>query len=521
MYREKRTVVKRIHSILLGFAILLILSCFVVNADTPKIETSDVEYHYSGAGFHEELYDRFFPDPPPEGFDYHTRMIATANIDDTIEKEKIVLTLVDTKPRAPFGNGHQAFLLITDTKSYWDPQKKALFKLFDSRTHQLDVSAKAIELHDPPFISKQPTDTAFRLIDLTGDGTLDVWVESAYGVALISFEDGAFKEVFNNYPVTKQKLTETPDVAYFYYRDAPLEPEGRKYHRFLQFPAPKDAPYGTRMKAIANIDNTPEKETIVLMVAEGGGDEWGQWCQAFLLIAETETEADKLPKKKELFKLFDAGVYNFDVPGKNIAIRNPPFVFKTLWGGEAWGFQGVSFDLVDLTGDGILDVWVDHAYGIAAISFQNGEFREVCSAYTSTRRKTPMEYVDLDNDGIYEIKIPDRISIDRMPGAAYLPWTSLYEWDGNTYILNNERFYAENDEFLVDLLDYYNHLLFQFGRYIPQCEVYSFYIGLAFYYRGNVSMARAYLQWVVEHAEKQDYVHAAEDILKKLPPRRR
>ena len=50
-------------------------------------------------------------------------------------------------------------------------------------THPLEVPAKTIALHDPPFVLKQPTNTTFRLVDLTGDGTLDVWVESAYGVA--------------------------------------------------------------------------------------------------------------------------------------------------------------------------------------------------------------------------------------------------------------------------------------------------------------------------------------------------
>ena len=156
-------------------------------------------------------------------------------------------------------------------------------------------------------------------------------------------------------------------------------------------------------------------------------------------------------------------------------------------------------------------------YGVVVISFQNGEFKEIFNCYTVPGFLSDAEYVDLDKDGTYKIKIPYSIRIEDVPGAPHLEWMSLYEWDGNTYVLNNERFYAENDEFLVDLLDYYNGLLFQFGRYIPQCEVYSFYIGLAFYYRGNVSMARAYLQWSAEHAEKQDYVHAAESILKKLP----
>ena len=307
--------------------------------------------------------------------------------------------------------------------------------------------------------------------------------------------------------------SETSDAEYKAYTDFPIDPEGLKYHRFLRFPAPKGASYSTRGKAIANIDNTPEKETIVLMVAEAG-EEWRDWCQAFLLIAEAETEAGQLPRKKELFKLFDAGTHVFDVPGKTIDVQSAPFVLRG-WSkrGSSWPFKGVSFELIDLTGDGILDIWLDHSQGVAVISFQDGEFKEVCSALTSVKAELP-EYIDLDKDGIYEILIPDKISIDGVPTAAYLGWVSLYEWDGNTYVLNNERFYAENDEFLVDLLDYYNHLLFRFGRYIPQCEVYSFYIGLVFYYRGNIPMAHKYLQWVVKHAEKQRYINAAEELLK-------
>ena len=310
---------------------------------------------------------------------------------------------------------------------------------------------------------------------------------------------------------------ETSDIEYKTYPDVPIDPEGRKYHRFLQFPAPKGFSYDTRRIATANIDNTPEKETIVLMVANGGGDEWGQWCQAFLLITEAETDADRLPKKKDLFKLFDAGIYDFDVPGKNVVLQSPPLVIREVSSSRPWSSH-ISFDLVDLTGDGILDVWVKSDDGIAVISFQNDEFKTVCSAHSSFKREEPMEYIDIDDDGIYEIKIPTNISIDGVPTAAYLEWVSFYEWDGTTYVLNNKRFYAENDEFLIGILDYYNHLLlFQFGRHIPQCEAYSFYIGLVYDYRGNTAMARGYLQWVAKHAEDDDFIQAAESLLKKLP----
>ena len=323
---------------------------------------------------------------------------------------------------------------------------------------------------------------------------------------LISFENGEFKEVFNNYPVTRQqKLTETPEVEYHSYRDAPLD--AQKYHRFLVVPPPERRPYQTRMTATANVDDTPEKETIVLMVVSAGFE----WTQAFLLIAETE--ADGVPKKKDLFKLFNTGTHELDVPGKTVKVQSAPFVFRKFYGSGPWGFPHVSFELVDLTGDGILDIWVDHAYGIAVISFQNGEFKEVCSAYSSTRRKDPMEYIDLDKDGIYEIKIPDRIINSGVPGASYPEWVSLYEWNGTTYVLNNQKFYAEADGFFIRVLNRYSLSTLSFDR----SEEHHFYIGMMFYYRGNTLMARAYLQWVVKHAKKDDYIQAAESILKKLP----
>ena len=502
---------QHIQTALLGLAISLILSCFAVNADTTKVTTSQVKYghYYYTEDIHRQKYHGFLPSPAPEGLYYHTRMSTTANVDDTPEKENIVLIVVYPKQSAaPFGNWSQAFLLITDNNAA-QPQKKAFFRLFDVGTHPLEVpAAKPIELHSPSFIFKQPMDVSFRLADVTDDGTLDVWVECQYGVALISFENNVFKEVFSKDTATREKLAETPEVEYHRY-NAPLEPRGQLYHRFLGTPPPEGLYYHTRLKAIANIDDTPEKEDIVLITADTGVDgPQGEWVRAFLLI--TENEAGVL-KKKALFKLFDAGTYHFDVSGKTIEVQSASFVFRKRSSGGPWGFHRVSLKLADLTGDGILDVWAEHAYGMAVISFQEGEFKEICSAYSSHKREDPIEYVDLDNDGIYEIKIPDRISIDG-PTAAYLEWMSFYEWDGNTYRLNNKRFYANNDEFLNRLLDQYE----TWSRY-SRNEVYYFYIGLVYYYQDNAPRAREFLQRVIEHGKKQDYRKAAEDLLKKLP----
>ena len=490
-----------------GLSILLILSTLVsANADTSKTITSEVVYrYYYREDTFTKRYHRFFPNPAPEDFYYYTRMDAHANVDDTPEKESIALIVIDRKHDADYGNWHQAFLLITDIKTR-KPEKKALFKLFDTGTYVSEVpAAKAIALHNPPFVFTEPINLSFRLVDLTGNGTLDVWVESEHGVALISFENGEFREVFSSYTLTREKFTETPDEYHFY--DNLTSREGRTYHRFLGVPPPEGLSYTTVKKAIANIDDTSEKENIVLMIANEG-DEWNQ---AFLLI--TDTQADGFPKQKELFKLFDGGMYHIDVPGKTIEFQSAPFVFRERFSKITWDFiNATHFSLVDLTGDGILDIWVECAYGVAVISFQNGEFKAVCSAYSSTRREAPIEYIDLDNDGIYEIRIPDRIGIDGVAGAEYPEWMSLYKWDGDTYVLDNKRFYADNDEFLIGLLKLYNHVLMRSGRF----DEYSFQIGLVFYYRGNIPMAHKYLQWVAENAENDSYIQAAEDLLKKL-----
>ena len=283
-----------------------------------------------------------------------------------------------------------------------------------------------------------------------------------------------------------------------------------KYHHFFPTPLPEGLHYSRGKKAVANIDDTPEKETVVLMKAYRKSYSGG-WFQAFLLITEHETG---MPKKKEVFKLFDSGTYDLDIPGKTVEVQNPPLVFKKQTGNQPW-FGGVSFKLVDLTGDGTLDIWINGP-GVAVISFQNGEFKEVLGYYDFAME--PPEYVDLDNDGIYEIKVSNTIPIENIDGNSQPEWMSLYEWDGNTYVLNNERFYAENDEFLIRLLRRYNYLLNRYGKFIPLCEAYSFYLGLVYYYRDDVTTARRYLRWVVKNAEKRDYIQAAESILKKLPP---
>ena len=302
--------------------------------------------------------------------------------------------------------------------------------------------------------------------------------------------------------------TTTPEVKYRRYKPY----QAQKYHRFLNTPAPKGLRYNTRMAATANIDDTPEKETVALMLVDiyvnlAWDKYFGEWVQAFLLIADTE--AGEL-QQKALFKLYDTGRHALEVPAaKSIELQNPALVFtqppKDVLQSHA------AFELVDLTGDGILDVWVESTYGVVVISFQNGEFKEIFSTYTVPGFLSDAEYVDLDTDGTYEIKIPYSIPIEDVPGAPHLEWMSLYEWDGNAYILNNERFYAESNELLIQLLGAFNYQMFRHGDIIYQCETYRFYLGLLHHYQG--SMSPRHLQWIFKHGKNENYVQAVEDIL--------
>ena len=239
----------------------------------------------------------------------------------------------------------------------------------------------------------------------------------------------------------------------------------------------------------------------------------GEWKQVYLLIADHQAA---MPKKIDLFKLFDSGIYTLDVSAKTIELQSPRFIF-TQPPKDALKSPDVSFRLVDLTGDGILDVWVEFGYAVAAISFQNGEFKEIFSTYTVPGSLPDAEYVDLDEDGTYEIKIPYSIYIEELPGSPHLPWISLYEWDGNAYVLNNERFYAGNNDFLIRILGEYNYQMLQRGEFVNYCETYRFYLGLLYYYRGSKSPSD--LEWILEHAKNNDYIQAASALLKKSPPR--
>lgn len=321
----------------------------------------------------------------------------------------------------------------------------------------------------------------------------------------------------------------TPAVKYHLF-DHPGDPEGKMYHQFLPR-VPERSFYDTQLKASANVDDTPEIETVVSILADGGrGSAFdGNWTEAFLLITTTEAG---IPKKKKLFKVLDVADH-----AKSIKRHPPPFILNVQLKGNP---HGLPFKLIDLTGDGILDIWVEPGNVIVVISFQNGEFKEIFRSYTYTHRGGP-EYIDMDNDGSYELKIPNRVYLDGFIRSAHPVWMNLYEWDGTTYVLNNEKFYTKDNEIFFELLSTYNnHLRLRYKYQLAletkdpvliqrsdpvniqhvdashYFEVYDFYIGLGHYYRGELGHAQRYLQSVSTEAKNPEYRSAADNMLKEL-----
>ncbi|RKU15945.1 hypothetical protein C6503_13280, partial [Candidatus Poribacteria bacterium] len=150
---------QHIQTTFLGLAIFLILTAFVVNAETPKTTTSQVNYGYYYLLDDLKEHYRFLLSPAPEGLHYHIRMTATANIDDTPEKETIALIVVDTKPRTFSSNGAlsdnyiQAFLLITNWKGSKIEKKPASNFLTRGRIRQRSQQRKASNFTVHPPVS--------------------------------------------------------------------------------------------------------------------------------------------------------------------------------------------------------------------------------------------------------------------------------------------------------------------------------------------------------------------------------
>lgn len=147
--------------------------------------------------------------------------------------------------------------------------------------------------------------------------------------------------------------TTTLQVNYGYYY---LLNYLQAYRHFLPAPAPEGLHYHVRMTATANIDDTPKKERINLIVVDtkprtvsSDGTLSHNYVQAFLLIGNLK--GSKI-EKKAFFKLFDAETHALEVPAAEvIKLHKPPIGFKLP--------TDVSLKLADVTDDGTLDVWVE------------------------------------------------------------------------------------------------------------------------------------------------------------------
>lgn len=284
------------------------------------------------------------------------------------------------------------------------------------------------------------------------------------------------------------------------------ELSGKVYQQFLPSP-PEGMWYFTRIKGVGNVDNTPEKEAVVLITVQPNSDPQSHLVQAFLLICTEEAET---LTKKELLKLYDRDAK--ETSSQNVY---PPLVFNKV---RKFSMPvGGSLELVDLNGDGVLDIWVRFPYYVAVISFQNRMFKPIFNSLTITGADGPApRYVDRDADGLYEIEIPNKVYIEGIERVAHPTWISLYEWDGQTYILNNQKFYSRDTDILICFLLKYNDQLFWKREPERYFEAYEFYLGLIFYYREEFNRARAYLRRIVEQAKNENYVQEAEAILKQL-----
>jgi len=309
--------------------------------------------------------------------------------------------------------------------------------------------------------------------------------------------------IFTSWQIKADSSPKTiPEVKYQHYNES----EGKEYQQFLP-PAPEGMWYYTRMKGIGNVDNPSEKEEVVLITVQPNSDPESHLVQAFLLVCTEETG---ILRKKNLLKLYDHEAE--ETSSQNVY---PSLVFNKV---RKFSMPvGGSLELVDLNKDGILDIWFRLPYYIAVVSFQNGMFKQIFNSLTVPGADSPEpRYVDRDADGLYEIEIPNTIYIKGIESAAHPTWISLYEWDGKAYVLNNQKFYSRDTDILIHFLQKYNDQLFRKREPERYFEEYEFYIGLIYYYRGQLYRAREYMERVVMQAKNENYVREARAILKRL-----
>jgi len=324
-------------------------------------------------------------------------------------------------------------------------------------------------------------------------------------------------------PLLKGNNSENGQIEYKGFE----ETEGKEYQQF--FPPLREGEglplnkvkgwYWTRMKGVGNVDNTPEKEEVVLITVQEHTN-W-DYRQAFLLVCTRKNEAIE---KKYLLEIFNNEKKEF------IEDQSPPYVFKQRDFTRRWYPNHGEFKLVDLNKDGILDVFVQLWFSggsaapfyVVAVSFQDGSLKRIFSSFAVVR-DYPVQYLDVDEDGIYEILIPDEI-IAGFEHSSDPIWISCYEWNGKEYRINNQKFYSKDTDILISFLQLYSYrlrwysdMLFFWGMKTEMYfEDYEFYIGLIYYYRQKLYTARDYLERIVDKAKNENYVREARAILKSL-----
>ena len=297
------------------------------------------------------------------------------------------------------------------------------------------------------------------------------------------------------------------------------EPGGEEYKDILP-PLEKGKWYWIRYKGIGNIDNTNDLEEVVLVTVQNSSASDYQYEKAFILVCKRESNTLKI---KYLVQIYDKA--------ETKAHQYPPFVFGNR---PDFDPNNGRFELVDLNKDGILDVFVQLWYSgvsyapyyVVITSFVDGCFERIFSIRAGLgatarpgTKDFEIKYTDIDGDGIYEIEIPNEIYIEGIEHAASPTWVSLYTWNGKAYKPDDQRFYSTDTTVLIKFLELY------LERYRSQIwkrqsdryfDDYEFYLGLVYYYRGDLYAARSYILRILEEAKNENYVREAKTILKKL-----
>jgi len=302
------------------------------------------------------------------------------------------------------------------------------------------------------------------------------------------------------------------------------EQEGKEYQQFLPpLPLHEGQWYWTRMTGIGNVDNNPDIEEIALITSQKSGEhrEPFQYWQAFLIVC---VRHEKSLEKKYLLEIFNNTEKEFSTDKPY-----PHIIFKKHRDWEFFPSDG-SFQLIDLNHDGILDIFIQLWYTggsyspfcAEVVSFQSGELKRLFTSFAGAKDYSP-QVLDIDTDGLYEIQIPDEITVG-FEHASDPTWISLYEWNGKEYILNNKKFYSRDNDILIQFLQFYSYRLRWHADMVfywkseteMYFEDYEFYLGLIYYYKEKPHRAKDFFDRIVERAKNENYIREARIILRQL-----